>query len=136
MQTIIKVEHPERISALKQDFQMTFGTVPQRFFSAPGRTEICGNHTDHQRGCVLAAAVNLDALAAVAENGTELLRVQSEGYPMYTVELGKLEGKYHARPDPRRGGKVSGAGVQSPGTGYLRDLSGAARFRAQLLGGL
>ena len=91
MQTIIKVEHPERISALKQDFQMTFGTVPQRFFSAPGRTEICGNHTDHQRGCVLAAAVNLDALAAVAENGTELLRVQSEGYPMYTVELGKLE---------------------------------------------
>lgn len=91
MQTIIKAEHPERISALKQDFQMTFGTAPQRFFSAPGRTEICGNHTDHQRGCVLAAAVNLDALAAVAENGTELLRVQSEGYPMYTVELGKLE---------------------------------------------
>ena len=91
MQTIIKAEHPERISALKQDFQMTFGTAPQRFFSAPGRTEICGNHTDHQRGCVLAAAVNLDALAAVAENGTELLRVQSEGYPMYTVELGALE---------------------------------------------
>ena len=64
MQTIIKVEHPERISALKQDFQMTFGTVPQRFFSAPGRTEICGNHTDHQRGCVLAAAVNLDSRMA------------------------------------------------------------------------
>lgn len=91
MQTIIKAENVERMAALKQGFQKTFGTVPQRFFSAPGRTEVCGNHTDHQRGCVLAAAVNLDALAAVAENGTELLRVQSEGYPMYTVELGALE---------------------------------------------
>ncbi|WP_288536215.1 galactokinase family protein, partial [uncultured Ruminococcus sp.] len=56
-------------------------------FSAPGRTEIGGNHTDHQHGCVLAAAVNLDALAAVSENNTTLLRVQSEGYPMYQVEL-------------------------------------------------
>lgn len=91
MQTIVKAENPERMTSLKRGFQKTFGAAPQRFFSAPGRTEICGNHTDHQRGCVLAAAVNLDALAAVAENGTELLRVQSEGYPMYTVELGALE---------------------------------------------
>ena len=90
MQTIVKAENPERMTSLKRGFQKTFGVAPQRFFSAPGRTEICGNHTDHQRGCVLAAAVNLDALAAVAENGTELLRVQSEGYPMYTVELGAL----------------------------------------------
>lgn len=42
MQTIIKVEHPERISALKQDFQMTFGTVPQRFFRHPGGRRSAG----------------------------------------------------------------------------------------------
>ena len=38
-------------------------------FSAPGRTEICGNHTDHQHGCVLAAAINLDTTAEVRLNG-------------------------------------------------------------------
>ena len=90
MQTIIKVEHPERISALKQDFQMTFGTAPQRFFSAPGRTEICGNHTDHQRGRVLAAAVNLDTQAAVAVNGTREVRILSKGYPLCVVSLDTL----------------------------------------------
>lgn len=59
-------------------------------FRSRADTEICGNHTDHQRGRVLAAAVNLDALAAVSENNTTLLRVQSEGYPMYQVELSDL----------------------------------------------
>ena len=55
--------------------------------SAPGRTEICGNHTDHQHGRVLAAAVNLDFLACVALNGTNTVRFQSEGWPMTTVDL-------------------------------------------------
>ena len=48
-------------------------------FSAPGRTEISGNHTDHQHGCVLAAAVNLETVAQVEMNGADLIRVQSEG---------------------------------------------------------
>lgn len=56
-------------------------------FSAPGRTEISGNHTDHQHGCVLAAAVNLETVAEVALNGTDLIRVQSEGYPPVEVHL-------------------------------------------------
>lgn len=90
MKTILTTTDPQRLAALKQHFEAVFGQLPQRIFSAPGRTEICGNHTDHQRGCVLAAAVNLDALAAVAENGTTLLRVQSEGYPMYQVDLSDL----------------------------------------------
>ena len=51
-------------------------------FSAPGRTEIGGNHTDHQRGCVLAAAVDLETVAKVTLNGDRVIRVRSEGYPM------------------------------------------------------
>ena len=59
-------------------------------FSAPGRTEICGNHTDHQHGCVLAAAVDLETVAEVRLNGTDCIHVQSEGYPAFSVDLNDL----------------------------------------------
>ena len=59
-------------------------------FSAPGRTEICGNHTDHQHGCVLAAAVDLETTAEVRLNGKDSIYVQSEGYPAFSVELNDL----------------------------------------------
>lgn len=58
--------------------------------SAPGRTEISGNHTDHQRGCVLAAAVNLETVADVRLNGSNNIRVRSEGFPEVVVELDDL----------------------------------------------
>ncbi len=51
-----------------------------RFFSAPGRTEVCGNHTDHNRGKVMAAAINLDAVAAAAKNDENIVRVKSAEY--------------------------------------------------------
>ena len=60
-------------------------------FSAPGRTEISGNHTDHQHGCVLAGAVNLDTVAAVARSERGAIRVLSEGYPLCEVSLSELE---------------------------------------------
>ena len=81
---------PERIQELNKHFETTFGYMPERYFSAPGRTEISGNHTDHQRGWVLAAAVNLDMQAAVRLNGTSQIRVLSKGYPMHVVDLGEL----------------------------------------------
>ncbi|MBQ7801452.1 MAG: galactokinase [Oscillospiraceae bacterium] len=59
-------------------------------FSAPGRTEIGGNHTDHQHGCVLAAAVNLETVAEVVLNGTDMICVQSEGYPPVEIDLKDL----------------------------------------------
>ena len=59
-------------------------------FSAPGRTEICGNHTDHQHGCVLAAAVDLETVATVQVNESNLIEIQSEGYPLVTVDLNDL----------------------------------------------
>ncbi len=78
---------------LDAGFCAAFGAMPQRYFSAPGRTEIGGNHTDHQRGRVLAAAVDLDTRAAVRANGTGLIRIQSEGYPLCTVDLKELTPK-------------------------------------------
>ena len=58
-----------------------------RIFSAPGRTEIGGNHTDHQHGCVLAAAVNLDIIAVAAFHEDGVIRVKSEGYDAFSVDL-------------------------------------------------
>ena len=76
---------------LDAGFSAVFGNVPERYFSAPGRTEIGGNHTDHQRGRVLAGAVNLDTVAAVRLNGTDVIRIQSKGYPMCEVNVNELE---------------------------------------------
>ena len=59
-------------------------------FSAPGRTEIGGNHTDHQHGCVLAAAVDLETIADVTLNGTNKIWIQSDGYPVFKVDLDDL----------------------------------------------
>ena len=60
------------------------------FFSAPGRTEIGGNHTDHNRGCVLAGAVNLDTVAFVTKTDDEQIVVDSEGFPPISVSLNDL----------------------------------------------
>ena len=76
--------------ALDVGFAAAFGGAPSRYFSAPGRTEIGGNHTDHQRGRVLAGAVNLDTVAAVRPNGTNTIRIQSKGYPLSIVQLDNL----------------------------------------------
>ena len=62
-------------------------------FSAPGRTEIAGNHTDHQHGCVIAAAVNLEAVAEVVLNDTDTVRINSEGYPDIEISLCDLDKK-------------------------------------------
>ena len=71
-------------------FRQAFGYSAQALFSAPGRTELGGNHTDHQRGCVLAAAVDLDILAAAAVTDSGAIRVLSQGYPMTEVSLREL----------------------------------------------
>ena len=85
------VLNPAQKAALDAGFSAVFGTAPDRYFSAPGRTEVSGNHTDHQRGRVLAGAVNLDTVAAVRANGTNVIRIQSKGYPMCEISLEELE---------------------------------------------
>ncbi|MEM1485342.1 galactokinase family protein [Oscillospiraceae bacterium PP1C4] len=81
----------QRYCAAVAEFEQLFGggrTV--ELFSAPGRTEVGGNHTDHQRGRVLAASVNLDVIAAASKNDENVIRIQSEGFPMDTVDLSDL----------------------------------------------
>ena len=100
------VLNPETKAALDAGFAAAFGGSPERYFSAPGRTEIGGNHTDHQRGRVLAAAVNLDTVAAVRVNGTDTIRILSKGYPMSVVnvtELTPVEAEINSTPALIRG---------------------------------
>lgn len=79
-----RTRYMEAVSA----FAALFGEDRELYlFSAPGRTEIGGNHTDHNHGCVLAGAVDLDVIAVVAKNPQPVVRVQSEGYPLDTVDI-------------------------------------------------
>lgn len=81
-----------RYEKLIDRHQARFGVLDDEmiFFSAPGRTEIGGNHTDHNAGRVLAAAVNLDTVAAVTATDDTVIVVDSEGYPPITVNLSDL----------------------------------------------
>ena len=82
---------PERYERIESAFITRFGPGAYRLFSAPGRTEIGGNHTDHNAGRVLAAAVSLDTAAAVRVNGGNTVRLLSEGYDgEFTVDLTDL----------------------------------------------
>ena len=119
----------KRVADLLDGFQKTFGAgenTPVTLCSAPGRTEICGNHTDHQHGRVLAGAVDLDFLACAAPNGTNTIRFQSEGWPLVEVNLDTLEPKEEEKESTaslvQRGYPVSGFDVYAtsevlPGSG-------------------
>ncbi len=73
-------------------FVATFGDNDDiRLFSAPGRTEIGGNHTDHNHGRVLAGSVNLDVIAVVSPRADTTIRVQSAGYPMDEIDITDLD---------------------------------------------
>ena len=62
-----------------------------RIFTAPGRTEVGGNHTDHQHGRVLAGSVDLDIIGFVAPNNENVVRIKSEGFKMDTISLDELD---------------------------------------------
>ena len=83
-----------RYEAVLNGLEATFGTHAEAgLYSAPGRTEIGGNHTDHQHGRVLAGSVNIDMIAAAAPNDKNQLRVQSEGYDLCVIDLNDLEAR-------------------------------------------
>lgn len=82
----------KRFEKVIDGFCETFGeTEDLRIFSAPGRTEIGGNHTDHQHGAVIAGGLNLDIIGVAKPNGTNKIRMKSEGYPVSVVDLSELE---------------------------------------------
>lgn len=91
-----------RFQNLFDCFYRAFGTVPAELFSAPGRTELCGNHTDHQHGCVIAAGIRLDIVAAVRPVAAPQIRILSEGRAPDVVDLRQL-----AAAQSERGHSVS-----------------------------
>ena len=82
-----------RYAALARGFEGAFGPGARdfAFYSAPGRTELGGNHTDHQRGRALAASVDMDVIALAAPNALGAVRVCSEGFGRDEVSLDRLE---------------------------------------------
>ncbi len=83
--------HARRYVNLIHQFTGTFGNADLSVFTSPGRTEIGGNHTDHNYGRVLAGAVNLDNVAIASKNNSDLIHIQSEGYPEFEVDLKNLK---------------------------------------------
>ncbi len=87
---LIKAQY-ERYIELAETFTELFGDNRDlRMFSAPGRTEVGGNHTDHNHGKVLAAGINLDAIAIASKNDDNTVRIKSKGYKMDVVDLNEL----------------------------------------------
>lgn len=84
----------KRYADAEAKFAEIFGAHENaRVFSAPGRTEVGGNHTDHNRGCVLAAAVDLDAVAVVIPTDDNVIEIRSEGFEIKPVDITDLAAK-------------------------------------------
>lgn len=81
----------KRQQDIARSFEGIFGTAAPFFFSSPGRTEICGNHTDHNNGKVLCAAVNYDMLAAVSPNSDFHIRLHSINHSSVDIDLNSIE---------------------------------------------
>lgn len=82
----------KRYCAAVDAFTALYGADREvRLFTVPGRSEISGNHTDHNHGRVIAAAINLDIIAVASKNDDGIIRIKSEGFPQDVVSLGSLD---------------------------------------------
>lgn len=149
--TLVSAQRERYIKAIEQ-YEALFGEGEAEIYSAPGRSEIGGNHTDHQQGRVLAASVNVDFIAVVGKTEEPVIKLLSEGYDMITVDLHDLA--LHEEEAGTTKGLIKGivtgvkeAGYQVGGfTGYLTSdvlsgsgLSSSAGFETiigQILSGL
>lgn len=91
--TLEKVENQKKriINAINEFSKIYPKNNDIHIYSAPGRTEIGGNHTDHQHGCVIAAAVNLDVIGVTSFHNDGVVRIKSEGYDAFEISLNDLE---------------------------------------------
>lgn len=83
----------ERYVGALERFRELFGDKEVEIYSAPGRSEVCGNHTDHQHGHVLATAINLDAVAVAAPTDDMTIRLVSGDFPMCVIDLSDITKK-------------------------------------------
>lgn len=81
----------KRIEDLKTRFKNGEGVLPERIFSSSGRAEVLGNHTDHNHGLVLVAAISCDILAAVSKREDGIIKICSEGYPPFSIKVDETE---------------------------------------------
>lgn len=86
----VENQKPRYIKTIKNFIELFGDDRDVSILSAPGRTEICGNHTDHNNGKVLAASINLDAIAVAAKNDDNMIHEKSEGHEMNVVDLSDL----------------------------------------------
>ncbi len=80
----------QRIANLEKVFENNEGKKCEYVFSSPGRAEILGNHTDHNHGKVIVAAISCDIIACVSKDGGNRIRICSEGFPDVKVDLSSL----------------------------------------------
>ena len=90
LDSAVEYQKKRYVSTIKEFINIFGGDRDIIITSAPGRTEVCGNHTDHNNGKVLAASVNLDAIAVCAPSESNTVRVQSIGHAMNVVDLERL----------------------------------------------
>lgn len=84
-------EAKERFEGLEKNYVNQFGQGDISFFTSPGRTEIIGNHTDHNGGRVIAGSISMDTVAAAAKSGNNIITIVSEGYEgKIEIDLDKL----------------------------------------------
>lgn len=86
----VEAQKPRYIKTVKKFMELFGDDREVSVLSAPGRTEICGNHTDHNNGKVLAASINLDAIAVAAKNDDCIVHEKSEGHEMNVVDVSDL----------------------------------------------
>lgn len=92
-ESMISLERGRYIKAIEK-FEENFGESEIAIFSAPGRSEVCGNHTDHQHGPALATSINLDTIAVASYNDTDMVNFISEGFDCVSIpvsDIAKLE---------------------------------------------
>ena len=80
-------ERRERLISLTEKFYETYGHDDLSLFSVPGRSELSGNHTDHNKGRVIAASIDLDIIAAATPRNDGIIRLKSEGFPEDVVDI-------------------------------------------------
>lgn len=113
----------ERYKKAVQSFKELYGDCEYRVFSASGRTEVGGNHTDHNFGRVLAAGVSLDVIAVVKQTNDNIIEVKSEGFPKDVVDIGDLS--VHADEEGKSSSLIRGVAA-----GFKNKNYGIGGFKA------
>jgi galactokinase len=114
----------ERYHKAEEAFAEHFGSLGEhRFFSAPGRTEICGNHTDHNNGKVFAASVDLDVIAVAELTDDNCITIKSEGFPEDKIDLSDLE----VKPEEKN---TSASLIRGVANGFAKNGFKIGGFRA------